>query len=92
MPIGNTFHSADGQPAAAVEGVTLSIYRDEREGAPLWQETQNVRVDSEGRYSVLLGATLNEGLPLELFTSGEPRAGSACGSTVQEKRSNRARC
>jgi Chaperone of endosialidase len=71
--IGSTFHPANGQPAAPIEGVTLSIYRDEREGAPLWQETQNVSVDSEGRYNVLLGATLNDGLPMELFTSGEPR-------------------
>jgi Chaperone of endosialidase len=73
MRISNSFHPANGQPAAPVEGVTLSIYRDEREGAPLWQEAQNVSVDSEGRYSVLLGATLNDGVPLELFTSGEPR-------------------
>jgi trimeric autotransporter adhesin len=71
--ISNTFHPADGQPAAPVEGVTLSIYREEREGAALWQETQNVSVDSEGRYSLLLGTTQNDGLPLELFTAGEPR-------------------
>ena len=71
--IGNTFHPSNGQPAAPVEGVTLSIYRDEREGAPLWQETQNVSVDSDGRYSLLLGATMNDGLPVEMFTSGEPR-------------------
>jgi Chaperone of endosialidase len=71
--ISNTFRPANGQSAAPVEGVTLSIYRDEREGAPLWQETQNVSVDSDGRYSVMLGATLNDGLPVELFTSGETR-------------------
>jgi hypothetical protein len=71
--ISNAFLPADGGKPAPAEGVTLSIYRDEREGAPLWQETQNVSVDSAGRYSVLLGATLNDGLPLELFTSGEPR-------------------
>jgi hypothetical protein len=47
--ISNTFHPTNGQPPALVEGVTLSIYRDEREGAPLWQEAQNVSVDSEGR-------------------------------------------
>ena len=40
---------------------------------PLWQETQNVNVDTEGRYSVLMGSTLNDGMPLELFTAGEPR-------------------
>src|SRR5580658_2560803 len=71
--INNTFHPANGHPPAPVEGVTLSIYRDERDGPALWQETQNVAVDSEGRYTVLLGATLNDGLPVELFTSGAPR-------------------
>jgi hypothetical protein len=71
--IGDTFRPADGRPPAPVEGVTLSIYRDEHEGAPLWQEVQNVSFDSEGRYNVLLGATLNDGLPLDLFASGEAR-------------------
>src|SRR6202049_1407634 len=42
-------------------------------GTALWQETQNLSVDSDGHYSVLLGATRTEGLPLELFASGEPR-------------------
>ena len=42
-------------------------------GAPLWQETQTVVVDADGRYTLLLGATLPEGLPLELFASGEAR-------------------
>src|ERR1017187_9200227 len=28
---------------------------------------------TEGRYTTLRGATLNDGMPLELFTSGEPR-------------------
>ena len=30
-------------------------------------------VDADGHYSVLMGATQNEGMPLDLFTSGEPR-------------------
>jgi hypothetical protein len=71
--ITNSFHPANGQPAATVEGVTLSIYREEHDGAVLWQETQNVRIDAEGRYTAVLGSTLNDGMPLELFTSGEPR-------------------
>ena len=71
--ISNAFHPANGLATSPVEGITLSIYREEQGGAPLWHETQNVNVDSEGRYSVLMGATLNDGMPLELFTSGEPR-------------------
>jgi hypothetical protein len=71
--ISNTFHPANGLATAPVEGVTLSIYREEQGGAPLWQETQNVTVDAEGRYTALMGSTLNDGMPLELFTAGEPR-------------------
>lgn len=67
------FHPADGLPVQPTESVTLAVYRDQNGGAPLWQEIQNVAVDAEGRYSVLLGAPHNDGMPLDLFTSGEPR-------------------
>src|ERR1039457_51088 len=70
--ISNSFHPANGLAASPVEGVTLSIFREELGGVALWQETQNVNVDTEGRYTALMGATLNDGMPLELFTSGEP--------------------
>ena len=71
--ISNAFRPANRQPPERIEGATLFIYRDEQGGAPLWQETQNVGLDAEGRYSVLLGSTLNDGLPAELFSTGEPR-------------------
>ena len=64
---------ADGKPLAGIAGVTFSIYKDEYEGSPLWLETQNVTADSKGNYTIQLGATQSEGLPLELFTSGEAR-------------------
>jgi len=70
--LSGTFRSADGVPAA-VEKVTLSIYADETGGAPLWEETQDVAVDSSGQYSLLLGATRPDGVPLELFSSGDAR-------------------
>jgi endosialidase-like protein len=54
-------------------GVTFAIYKDQYDGAPLWMETQNVQADARGNYSVQLGATRSEGLPLELFASGEAR-------------------
>lgn len=66
-----TFVPANGLAPAPVETVTLAIYADETGGAPLWQETQYVTVDAEGRYAVLLGATQPEGLPVEMFSSGE---------------------
>jgi hypothetical protein len=55
----------------AVVDVTFSLYQLQEGGSALWSESQQVQLDSQGRYSVLLGATLPEGLPLDLFTSGE---------------------
>src|SRR3984893_12892084 len=71
--VNSGFHPANGSAPAALESATLAIYAEETGGTALWQETQNVSVDSDGHYSVLLGSTRNEGLPLELFASGEPR-------------------
>jgi len=68
----STFHPADGKPPAAVETMTLSIYAEETGGVPLWQETQTVSVNPDGRFTLLLGSTRPEGLPLDLFASGEP--------------------
>ena len=62
-----------GKAVAGVTGITFAIYNEESDGSPLWLETQNVRADSKGNYSVQLGATKSEGLPLDLFTSGEAR-------------------
>ena len=68
-----SFRPANGLPVQSVEGVTLAVYRDQTGGTALWQEIQNVAVDADGSYSLLMGATQNEGMPLDLFSSGEPR-------------------
>src|SRR5216684_5687686 len=39
----------------------------------LWLESQNIQADAKGNYTIQLGATKPEGLPLDLFTSGEAR-------------------
>src|SRR5467141_5284549 len=62
-----------GKARTGVVGVTFAIYKEQEGGAALWLETQNVELDEQGRYTVLLGATKSEGLSLELFTTGEPR-------------------
>jgi hypothetical protein len=67
------FRPANGLPIAPVESVTLAVYSDQQGGNLVWQETQNVVVGAEGRYNLLMGSTLAEGLPLDLFTTGEPR-------------------
>jgi trimeric autotransporter adhesin len=64
---------AKGNVVSGISGVTFSIYKDQYEGAPLWSETQNVTADARGNYSVQLGATKSDGLPLELFSTGEAR-------------------
>jgi hypothetical protein len=69
--ITGSFHPSGS--ASGVENATLSIYASETSGTPLWQEIQNVTVDPDGHYSLLLGTTRNEGLPMELFAAGEPR-------------------
>jgi hypothetical protein len=62
-----------GKPLAGIAGIMFSVYKDQTGGSPLWFETQNVTADARGNYTVQLGATLPEGLPLDLFTSGEAR-------------------
>jgi hypothetical protein len=64
---------AGGKPLAGIAGVTFAIYKDQSEGSPLWLETQNVTADGRGNYTIQLGATKPEGLPLGLFSSGEAR-------------------
>ncbi len=61
------------KPLTGVAGVTFALYKDQQGGAALWIETQNVQLDSTGHYSVMLGATKADGLPADLFTSGEAR-------------------
>ena len=60
-------------PSTGPIEMTLALYKDELGGQPLWTEIQNVEIDKQGRYTVLLGATQAQGLSAELFPSGEPR-------------------
>jgi len=62
-----------GPTETGIKGVTFALYKDQYGGAPLWLETQNVRIDSKGNYTALLGSTKAEGLPADLFSSNEAR-------------------
>jgi len=64
---------SNGKPLPGAQGVTFYLYKDQQGGSPLWIETQNVLADKNGRYSAVLGATTRQGLPTELFASGEAR-------------------
>jgi hypothetical protein len=65
--------SAEGKALSGTVGITFAIYPDQQGGAPQWMETQNVSLDRSGHYTALLGATKPDGLPMDLFTSGEAR-------------------
>src|SRR5208282_1005820 len=52
---------------------TFAIFAEQSGGAPLWQETQTLTTDANGRFSALLGAASADGIPAELFAGGEAR-------------------
>ena len=62
-----------GNAQTGTAALTFSLYEDEEGGSPLWMETQSVQLNDHGHYTVLLGATQPDGIPLELFTSGKAR-------------------
>jgi hypothetical protein len=68
-----TVEDPSGKSLTGPADLHFAIYKDEADAAPLWQETQTLQLDEQGRYSVLLGVMQAEGLPVELFTSGEAR-------------------
>ena len=68
-----TLRDEAGKPLSGPIGATFSLYKDQNDQEVVWQENQNVQLDSGGRYSVLLGAANESGLPLEIFSAGEAR-------------------
>src|ERR1700722_15215423 len=68
-----TLSDLNGKSLTGVVGVTFALYKDQQGGAPLWLETQSVKLDSSGHYSILLGSTGSTGLPAEIFVAGEAR-------------------
>jgi hypothetical protein len=64
---------AGGKPLSGVVGVTFALYEEEQGGAPLWLETQNVQADGNGHYTAMLGSAQNDGIPAEVFASGQGR-------------------
>jgi hypothetical protein len=56
-----------------VVAVRFVLYAEPTGGTPLWQEVQNLKVDDQGRYEAVLGGNTTNGIPINLFASGEPR-------------------
>jgi len=63
----------NGKPLKGAVGATFAVYAAEEGGAPLWIETQNIEVNANGSYTVMLGATKSAGLPVDLFSTGQAR-------------------
>ena len=57
-------------PANTV-GVTFSLYSEQTGGVALWSEVQNVQIDKTGHYTVQLGSSKPDGLPLDVFASAQ---------------------
>jgi hypothetical protein len=68
-----TFKNISNLSPGSVVAVKFVIYGEATGGTPLWQEVQNVQLDQQGHYDLMLGATESEGIPQDLFASGEPR-------------------
>ena len=73
VSVTGVYQPANGQPPPPGTVVTLLVYADQQGGTPLWQETQNVEFDASGRYSLLLGASLADGIPADVFASGDAK-------------------
>jgi hypothetical protein len=65
---------ARGEPLGNVTvRLAFAVYSEQQGGAALWAEAQVVQLDEQGHYTVLLGATRADGLPVELFPAGKAR-------------------
>ena len=66
-----TLKDAASNPRVGTIGITVSLYSSREGGDPLWRESQMVEADELGSYTVLLGMTEKDGLPLEVFGTGK---------------------
>src|SRR5215467_12494652 len=71
VQFGGVIRDATGKPKVGTVGVTFAFYKEQEGGAALWMETQNLVLDSGGNYAAQLGTTKADGLPIDLFSSGE---------------------
>jgi|GEM_PF-635851 len=82
-----TVKDLTGKPLTGPVDLSFAIYKEQTAAEPLWQESQTLNVDEQGHYTVLLGAMQQEGLPVELFTTGEARwLGVSAGKLAEQPR------
>jgi trimeric autotransporter adhesin len=68
-----TLKDSASRPMAGVASVTFAIYSEQEGGTALWSETQNVLADANGHYNALLGSATANGVPADLFGTGQSR-------------------
>jgi len=80
VKFGGVVKDTAGTVRTEVVGMTFALYKEQVGGAALWLETQNVTLDAQGRYTVLLGSVTKEGIPMAAFASAElpPPSASGC--------------
>ena len=71
ITVSGVLTDAGGQPRTGSVSLTFGLYVQQAGGEALWAERQVVTADTQGRYSVLLGATVAGGVPPELFGEGK---------------------
>jgi hypothetical protein len=68
-----TLTDLSAKPLTGVRGVTFLLYSEQQGGNPIWMETQNITPGRSGQYTATLGVTAAQGLPADIFSSGEAR-------------------
>jgi hypothetical protein len=69
----STLFELAGTPSSGFQNISFALYGQQNGRTPLWTETQNVRPDKDGNFTILLGSASPLGVPASLFSSGLPR-------------------
>ena len=64
---------ATGEARTGSVVLVASVYSGADDATPLWVEQQTVTLDAAGRYALVVGATLPDGVPKDVFLSGTGR-------------------
>ncbi len=65
--------TATGEPRTGEVMLVASLYAGQNDVDPLWVEQQTVTLDASGRYTLMVGGTLPDGVPQEHFQTGAGR-------------------
>ena len=73
VPFAGVVAEVRGNSPGEATLVTFQIFKEESGGEALWTETQTVAVDASGHFAVQMGAASANGIPAEIFQTGEAR-------------------